>query len=71
MKLTTTVTHDITFHVAYYEATEGGMDHDTYGSPVGDISAAVRLLELAKIQDPKMDWVIVAEVSTHTGGKQL
>ncbi len=69
MRLTTTVTHEIDFTVSYFEATEGGMDHDTFGKAVKDMPAAVHLLELAQVQHPGHDWVIVAEVSTQVGGK--
>ena len=69
MKLTTTVTHDIDFTVSYFEHAEGGMNSDTFGKTVNDLPSAVRLLELAKVQHPENDWVIVADVSTQVGGK--
>jgi hypothetical protein len=69
MKLTTTVTHEIDFTVSYFEHAEGGMNSDTFGKTVNDLSSAVRLLELAKVQHPENDWVIVADVSTQVGGK--
>lgn len=64
MQLTTTVTHHIQFSVESFEANEGGMDHDTYGTFVESLPEAIRYLELAKTQYDKQEWLIVAHVST-------
>lgn len=68
MKFTTTTTHDIEFHVEYFENMEGGMDHNVYGKPVKELAQAISLLELARISDPKREWIITADVTTTVQG---
>jgi len=66
MKITTTTNHDITFAVEAFTNTEGGMDHENYGDTVHDLPSAIRLLELARVAQPKEPWVIVCDVKTVT-----
>jgi len=63
MKLEVTTKHELVFTVEYFEATDGGMDSDSYGDPVGSIEEAVHLLTLAKVGN-KTDWIIVCRVKT-------
>lgn len=64
MKLTKTVTYDLTFTVEYFTPQEGGMDNDLFGQPVSTLAEAVHLLELAVEQetDKYTEWLIVCKV---------
>lgn len=62
MKIQKLLTHEVTFSVEYFEGTEGGMDHWTFGRECGDIGAAIQALQLAKISEPNRDWIIVCNV---------
>lgn len=64
MNINVTTSHQLKFHVAYHEHAEGGMDTDQFGSAFDDLHNAIRVLELARIQQPGHDWVIVCEVET-------
>lgn len=64
MNITKTTTYKVTFQVSYFEATEGGMDYDTFGKEVGTIQEAIEILEIARNTRDQRDWVIVADVQT-------
>lgn len=64
MKLQTTTSHTISFTVEAFWNEEGGMGQDQYGEAVDTLQQAVRLLELARVKDPKTNWVIVCDVKT-------
>lgn len=66
MNLKTTTSHAITFTVEAFWDEEGGMGQDQYGEGVQELAQAVRLLELARIAQPKEPWRIVADVKTTT-----
>ena len=40
------------------------MGHSQYGEAVQEMPQALRLLELARISEPKTDWKIVGDVTT-------
>lgn len=66
MNLKTTTSHAITFTVEAFWDEEGGMGQSQYGEGVQELAQAVRLLELARIAQPKEPWRIVADVKTTT-----
>lgn len=66
MKLSTTTHHAVTFTVKAFWPEEGGMGSDQYGESVQELAQAIRLLELARVAQPKTDWKIVGEVKTTT-----
>lgn len=66
MTIKTTTSHTLTFAVEAFWSEEGGMGSDSYGQPTPDLPAAIRLLELARVEKPKTDWVITIDVKTTT-----
>lgn len=66
MKITTQTTHEISFDVKAFEGEEGGMHVLDFGESCKELPAALRLLELARVQNPKVDWVIVLDVAVVT-----
>lgn len=64
MKIKNVTTHTITFGVAYFEATEGGMDSGYFGKDCTSIGQAISLLHQAKAYDSERDWIIVCDVHT-------
>jgi len=64
MKIKTIKTHDISFHVKAFWNEESGMGEDSYGKVVHELHEAIEILELAKISDPKTDWIVVCYVDT-------
>jgi len=66
MKITSTTTYKITFQVAYYEHSEGGMDTDTFGPECDSVQQALPHWDLAQIDNPSKDWVITCNVTKET-----
>jgi hypothetical protein len=66
MNIKTTTSHAITFTVEAFWSEEGGMGQDQYGEAVQELPQAIRLLELARVATPAMDWKIVVHVTTTT-----
>ena len=68
MNITSTKTCIVTFTVEYFEATEGGMDTDSYGGSVETIQEAIQLLADAENSTKSVKngpkWMIVARVKT-------
>lgn len=64
MNLKTTTSHTVSFTVEAFWSEEGGMGQDRYGEAVQELPQAIRLLELARVAQPKTDWVIVGKVTT-------
>ena len=64
MKISTNTTHDLTFAVEAFWSEEGGMGCDSFGNKCADLHQALHLLELAKAQDSKIDWIITINVKT-------
>ena len=66
MKLSVTTSHTVQFSVEAFWSEEGGMGHDSYGTPQNTLEEAIRLLDLVRSKDDKTPWVIVAHVTTST-----
>lgn len=64
MKLKYTKEYTISFRVCYHEEHEGGMDYGAYGDPVFTLEDAVERWERAKVESPKRNWEIVADVES-------
>lgn len=64
MIIKTTISHSVSFTVQAFWHEEGGMGQDQYGEAVTELPQAIRLLELARVAQPKTNWVIVADVKT-------
>ena len=65
-RITTTTNYEVKYFVCYYEATEGGMDFDTFGKTTSDLKEALFTLEIAKTVHPTFDWVITLDVTRST-----
>ena len=65
MNITKTTTHKLRFTVEAFWNEDLGMGHQDFGQAVETIEQAVETLQLAEIHDPKLEWVIVARVSTY------
>lgn len=62
MKISVTTSYQVSFQVQYYEQTEGGMNYGEFGPSTDSIEKAITYLELAQIDQPKTEWVIVCYV---------
>lgn len=68
MKISVTSSYQISFQVAYHEQTEGGMNYGEFGPETDAIEKAITYLELAQIDQPKTEWVIVCNVTKNVNG---
>ena len=68
MKINVTTSHELAFHIAYFEHAEGGMDTETFGPKCADLHSSISVLSLARVSRPGHDWVIVCEVATQVHG---
>lgn len=68
MKTTITVTntYELTFAVEYFEPTEGGMDHEVFGTPKATLPEALALLDVANESRSDRGWVIVVHTVKKT-----
>lgn len=69
MKIITTTTTTITFSVACYTGSKGGMNVTYFGEEVFTIEEALEVYQRAKISDRLAPWVIVGVVETSTDKK--
>ena len=49
---------DAVFQVAYFSNSEGGIDTNTFGSPVFTLEEALEMLRIAQLTRSSEDWVI-------------
>lgn len=64
MNISITTSHTVVFTVQAFWDEEGGMGQDQYGKGVSELADAIRMVDLARIADPKREWVIVGTVTT-------
>lgn len=64
MKIKQTTEHEIKFTVEAFWSEEGGMGQVDFGGEVSELAGAVHLIDLARAQFPKTNWVIVGRVVT-------
>lgn len=62
MEISIKTTYKIKYKVEYFEAEEGGMDHDTFGKESHSLSDIINTLEIANKVHPDIDWIITLDI---------
>jgi hypothetical protein len=66
MTIKTTTVHTLVFSVEAFWHEEGGMGTEQWGQTVSEMAEAIRMLEMARLCNPKQDWVVVIRAKTVT-----